>query len=934
MLIDVQLHDPSAVYLTRETFGAAGDGRADDTAALQAAIDAIATRCGKGIVFVPAGTYRLTDTVRVWAGIRLIGFGKTRPVLLLRSNTPGFAQDASKYMLHFADRKPDAGQPIRDGHPGTFYSAVSCVDFEIETGNPSAVAVRFHVAQHSFVAHADFRIGDGRAGVEAVGNEFENCRFFGGEYGIDTGSTAPSWPFVLIDSHFQGQRSAAIQTDRAGMTIIRATFHDLPSAVVIRAGKPELLWMSDCTLQNVWSEAVLISVAQSPRTQVNLKNLRCTNVPTVVRFRETDRVIIAPADAYAVADFCHGLRIDHAGDAGEMRTDVSMTPTNFTSALPETDLIALPPASSWTDVKSLGATGDGQTDDTAALCRAIASHRILYLPTGRYRVSATIELRPDTVLIGLHPLSTQLVLTDNTPAFSGDGGPVPLLLAPRGGKCVVNGIGLDTGFNTRAVGCKWMAGEKSMMNDVRFIGGHGTCNPDGSRYPMYNNNRTADADVARRWDSQYHSLWITDGGGGTFKDIWTPSPYAQSGLYVSDTQTPGRVYALSAEHHVRVEVKLKNVVNWQFFGLQTEEERGEGTRALPIEIDGCRDLLFANLHLYRVEMPDPFLCAIQVTASDRIDLRGSRIYSPGRTAFDNLVVDTVTGARVRAREAAWVRVSNEARRAPVARSSELVEHGQSLREIRTGFVNADGAAVDRQGRLYFVDIPLQRIYRYTPDVDELKLLRDTPVNPVALAFDSTDRLLILTYSGSVLTCDTDEADELSVLPVVGPADHPGAARLYPTALWFQTEDLAKASHESASLAADGKTLVCAIRGIGRTAGLTQAIPGRPFYVAEDGRHRTWVFHVQADGSLAPGKVFVNEGEAGIALDEAGRAWLAAGQVRVFDASGKLVDTIEIPKRPTSLAFGGADRRTLFITARQSVYSVRLRVRGFVPEKQA
>jgi len=166
-------------------------------------------------------------------------------------------------------------------------------------------------------------------------------------------------------------------------------------------------------------------------------------------------------------------------------------------------------------------------------------------------VTDTLTLNPDTVLVGLHPFATQLVLTDSTPAFVGLGGPKPLLETPKGGSNIVTGIGLDTGQNSRAVAAKWMAGKDSLMNDVRFLGGHGMYNPDGTRLVVYNNNRTGDPDATRHWDSQYWSLWITDGGGGTFKDIWTPNTFAQAGVYISDTATEGRIYALSSEHHVR-----------------------------------------------------------------------------------------------------------------------------------------------------------------------------------------------------------------------------------------------------------------------------------------------------------------------------------------------------------------------------------------------
>ena len=81
------------------------------------------------------------------------------------------------------------------------------------------------------------------------------------------------------------------------------------------------------------------------------------------------------------------------------------------------------------------------------------------LPTGRYVVSDTIALRPDTVLIGLHPSATQIDLLDSTPAFQGVGSPKPLIEAPKGGANILIGIGLYTnGINPRAVAAKWMAG--------------------------------------------------------------------------------------------------------------------------------------------------------------------------------------------------------------------------------------------------------------------------------------------------------------------------------------------------------------------------------------------------------------------------------------------------------------------------------------------
>ena len=75
----VRPDDPKAVELTRERFGAVGDGVADDTAALQKAIDAVQEATGEGVVLVPLGRYRVSGTVYVWPAIRVIGYGPRRP---------------------------------------------------------------------------------------------------------------------------------------------------------------------------------------------------------------------------------------------------------------------------------------------------------------------------------------------------------------------------------------------------------------------------------------------------------------------------------------------------------------------------------------------------------------------------------------------------------------------------------------------------------------------------------------------------------------------------------------------------------------------------------------------------------------------------------------------------------------------------------------
>src|ERR1039458_3350888 len=98
-MFSTRLDDPKAVYLTAKEFGTHGDGKADDCAAIQAAIDKAGSAAQEGIVFVPAGRYRLTRTIYVWPGVRVIGYGASRPVFLLADATPGFQKGVGDMVI-------------------------------------------------------------------------------------------------------------------------------------------------------------------------------------------------------------------------------------------------------------------------------------------------------------------------------------------------------------------------------------------------------------------------------------------------------------------------------------------------------------------------------------------------------------------------------------------------------------------------------------------------------------------------------------------------------------------------------------------------------------------------------------------------------------------------------------------------------------------
>ncbi len=1002
-VITTRPDDPKAAYV--QDFGARGDGQADDTAAIQTAINKVATTRLGGTVFIPAGRYRLTHTVFVWNAVRLIGYGATRPVFVLADNTHGFQQGVADMVL-FSDSGPAALAPgarraavppqgavpannaVSDANSGTFYSSMINIDFEIGQGNPAAIAVRFHVAQHGYLSHMDFQTGSGLAALTQIGNVGLDLHFHGGRYGILTEKTSPAWQFTLVDSSFDGQREAAIREHEAGLTLIRDSFSNTPTAIDIDEGYTDQLWVQDCRFEDIARAAVVISMEDNHLNEIGFANAVLKNVPTFARFRESGRQLAGKATAYRVSKFTYGLILPQQGAMGTMGT---VYEAESLSAMPKPlprAIRPLPSSGTWINVHTLGVKGDGVTDDTAALQKAVDGHRVLYFPSGYYILSDTIRLKPDTVLIGLHPGTAQFDIPNDSPAFRGVGEPKPLFEAPKGGHNIISGLGIyTTGINPRAVAVMWMAAEDSLMDDLQIMGGGGTyLAPEVAKTVE---NGTQNAFRVDHWGHQYPSVWVKDGGGGTFLGVWSPGSYAQTGFYVTNTKTPGHVYELSNEHHLFTEIKLDHVENWEFLAPQTEEESASSPEAVSLELTNSRNIVFANYHAYRVTRSHaPFPAAVRLYHSGDIHFRNAHINAEsgfsvcdskgcgtflraGRYPYDNTIQDITLGIETREREFASLDIPETSTSPRPGDSSALVASGAAVEKITDGFHSISGAAVDAKGKIYFVDHWQQRIFGWSKD-EGLTIERDNPLDPVNLAIDNAGNIIVQSLAGPDSTVYAFRPgsfpDQVTVLKPQANAARTGASIVLPGNYWvngefrdqldpqtYRFKTLAELFAEDVTaprpdhyVSPDGSLILPVTRVWPQAAnevypgsdytgwrwsdnlnamGFIKGKPGDRVYVSNESEDTTYSATVNPDGSLNGLKPFAPRGGESVATDSKGNVFVANGQIFAYDPSGREIGRIDVPERPIQILFGGPGRRTLFILSHHTLYAARMQVAG-------
>lgn len=289
--------------------------------------------------------------------------------------------------------------------------------------------------------------------------------------------------------------------------------------------------------------------------------------------------------------------------------------------------------------------------------------------------------------------------------------------------------------------------------------------------------------------------------------------------------------------------------------------------------------------------------------------------------------------------------------------SAVVEGGAVVEKMIDGFKSADGPASSRLGFLLFTDAGNNRIWKYIPkgtnDVFEggtsasepgIVLWREPSGGATGLTLDRQGRVLVC-ETGARRVTRTEKDGTITVL-----ADHFDGKRLnHPDDLVHSIDgstyftdppvsalpagERSDQKHAAVyQIMRDGKLRAVAT-DFEQPAGLAFSPNQRILYVGESALGQIRAFDVEGDGALANSRIFATlKSETGatvggIKTDVAGNVFCAGpGGVWVFDKTGVHLGTIEVPETPANIGWGD-NFKSLYITARTSLYRIRLKSTG-------
>lgn len=264
-------------------------------------------------------------------------------------------------------------------------------------------------------------------------------------------------------------------------------------------------------------------------------------------------------------------------------------------------------------------------------------------------------------------------------------------------------------------------------------------------------------------------------------------------------------------------------------------------------------------------------------------------------------------------------------------------------KAHSGFDFTEGPASDSAGNVYFTDIPNERIHKIDT-TGKLSVFREKSGHANGLMLNAKGEIVACEMDGQVVAFGDNDGRRVLV------GKHDGkrfnapndlvldqAGGIYFTDPAFRAPMPLPQGKTAVYYAAADGTVTRLIDDLPNPNGVILSPDEKTLYVIPSGQKQMMAYSVEVPGKIGKGKVFCeleqekpdgNGGGDGLTVDEKGNLYITSGLgLQVFDPSGKKLGIIAIPEKPANVAFGGKGNKTLYVTARTSVYTVPMSVAG-------
>jgi gluconolactonase len=269
----------------------------------------------------------------------------------------------------------------------------------------------------------------------------------------------------------------------------------------------------------------------------------------------------------------------------------------------------------------------------------------------------------------------------------------------------------------------------------------------------------------------------------------------------------------------------------------------------------------------------------------------------------------------------------------------------SVQLVATGFQFTEGPVwIPQEKALLFSDIPAGVIYKLTQD-RHVSTFRKPSGHANGLTLDRQGRLLACEH-GTRRVTRTEKSGTVTVLAskfngkkLNSPNDiivrKDGTIYFTDPPYGIEEREQEQPVQGVYRLTPDGRTLSVVAEDFSRPNGLAFSPDEKRLYIDDSSALRVVrVFDVRADGTLSGGAIFHDMSRAGpgtpdgMKVDLEGRLFCTGpGGIWVLNPQGTHLGTILTPEEPSNCAWGDEDNQSLYITAKTSVYKMRVNCPG-------